>query len=212
MSWDKMREWMVDKQFDETMIARAEGATTPLEILDKLDDWDSFSWFAMSLVTNAWKPMIVKSAIAMAQSVRYLMRPDSKKIISEFKSVRVRSLSDPKFLKSLNSRSEKIFIEASELSAKLAKEMVRIFEPDKFAVANLEFARSLSDQLMQIAAFLTSTPGLPPKTFWFNLNMGAEILDRILRCLDEKETAKLMLREMVRSAITPYLPSPTPVQ
>jgi hypothetical protein len=199
-----MREWMVDKQFDETMIKRAEGATTPLEIFDKLEDWTSFSWFAMSMVSVAWKNTILKSAIEMAMSVRYLMSSDAKKILDDLKSIKVAQMSDPKFLKRLSTRSEKIFIKSSEESSVLAKAMVREFDPEKFKDLNLQFARSLADQLMQVSAFLASTPGLPPKTFWFNLSMASEILDRILRCMDKEEIAKTMLRELVRSAITPY--------
>lgn len=206
MSWIKMREWMVEKQFDETMIAQADGATTPLEILDKLEDWTAFSWFAMSLVDASWKNTILKSTIEMAKSVRWLMSSDSRKIMHDLDNLTVANLSDKKFLKRLASRSEKIFITASEESSILAKAMVRELDPKKFKDLNIQFARSLSNQLMQVGAFLASTPGLPPKTFWFNISMASEMLDRILRCMDKDEVAKTMLRELVRSAIAPLTP------
>jgi hypothetical protein len=208
MAWDKIKEWMEAHEFDAAMIAKGEGATTPEELIEKLDDWDGFSWLMMSIASSSWKPLYLKAAMVMANKVRYLMSKDAARILDDLRDATPIRLSDPQFLRRIRVRADAIFEEASAKSTKVAKALVREFDQKKFEAKNLEFCKALSDQIMQLAAHLACNPSLPARLFWFNLTMQTEMLDRLMRCMNKEPIAESILREMARKAFAATAPTP----
>jgi hypothetical protein len=199
-TWEGIREFMVRAQFDEEAIEKAKGAATFVELLERLDEHEEFCWMMRSLAADGWKPYYLECAKKMAARVRYLMSKDGQHLHDELSKAGMIRLDDPKFRERINSQSAEIFAEASEQSSKIAKKIIREFDAEAMDRHNLEFAKALADQAMQIECFLASSPKLHPIQAWLDLLMQSEIVDRIQRCMGQGEVGELELRAMAKRA------------